>query len=67
MDRIVVGDVGFGKTEVAMRAIFRVLSSGGQVFVLAPTTVLAKQHAATISARLEIFDMSVELLNRNVK
>ena len=42
MDRIIVGDVGFGKTEVAMRAVFRVFSGGGQVFVLAPTTSASK-------------------------
>ena len=67
MDRIVVGDVGFGKTEVAMRAIFRVFAGGGQVFVLAPTTVLAKQHAATIAARFRPFGAGVELMTRNVK
>jgi len=67
MDRIVVGDVGFGKTEVAMRAIFRVFAGGGQVFVLAPTTVLAKQHAATIGARFAPFGAGVELMTRNVK
>ena len=67
MDRIVVGDVGFGKTEVAMRAIFRVFAGGGQVFVLAPTTVLAKQHAATIAARFRPFGASVELLSRHTK
>ena len=67
MDRIVVGDVGFGKTEVALRAIFRVFAGGGQVFVLAPTTVLAKQHAATIAARFRPFGGSVELMTRNVK
>lgn len=67
MDRLVVGDVGFGKTEVAMRAVFRVFAGGGQVFMLAPTTVLAKQHAATLAARLRPFGAQVELLNRNVK
>ena len=66
MDRIVVGDVGFGKTEVAMRAVFLVYSGGGQTFVLAPTTVLAKQHAATMAARLRPFGARVELLTRNV-
>lgn len=53
--------------EVAMRAVFRVFAGGGQVFVLAPTTVLAKQHVATMAARLRPFGASVELLNRNVK
>jgi len=50
-----------------MRAVFRVFAGGGQVFVLAPTTVLAKQHVATMAARLRPFGASVELLNRNVK
>lgn len=67
MDRIIVGDVGFGKTEVAMRAVFRVFSGGGQIFVLAPTTVLAKQHAATMTARLRPFGASIDLMTRNVK
>ena len=67
MDRLVVGDVGFGKTEVAIRAIFRVFAAGGQCFVMAPTTVLAKQHAANIAARLRPHGARVGLLNRNVK
>jgi transcription-repair coupling factor (superfamily II helicase) len=66
MDRIVVGDVGFGKTEVAMRAVFLVYDGGGQTFVLAPTTVLAKQHAANMAARLRPFGACVELLTRNI-
>ena len=63
MDRIVVGDVGFGKTEVAMQAVFRVFSGSGQIFVLAPTTVLAKQHAATMTARLQPARALISWLN----
>jgi transcription-repair coupling factor (superfamily II helicase) len=64
MDRLVIGDVGFGKTEVAMRSIFRVVQAGKQVFVLCPTTLLAKQHATLVAKRLEPFGHRVELLNR---
>ena len=66
MDRLVIGDVGFGKTEVAMRAIFHVASSGGGVFMMAPTTVLAKQHAANLAARFRPFGINVELVTRHV-
>ena len=52
---------------VALRAVFRVFSGGGSVFILAPTTVLAKQHAATIAARFRPFGAKAELLTRNVK
>ena len=48
MDRLLAGDVGFGKTEVAMRAIFKAVVSGKQVAVLVPTTVLAQQHYQTV-------------------
>lgn len=64
MDRILVGDVGFGKTEVAMRAAFDVVSNGYQVAVLAPTTILAEQHYATFFERMSHFDIHVECLNR---
>ena len=53
MDRLVCGDVGFGKTEVAMRAIYRAVCSGKQVALLAPTTVLAAQHYRCLCARSE--------------
>jgi len=49
MDRLVCGDVGFGKTEVAVRAIFKAITSGKQVILLAPTTILAQQHWRTIN------------------
>ncbi|MBM4364762.1 MAG: DEAD/DEAH box helicase [Deltaproteobacteria bacterium] len=66
MDRLVVGDVGFGKTEVAMRAAFRVLLEGYQALVLVPTTVLAAQHLRSFKARLEPFGARVEGLSRLV-
>ncbi|KAG5177661.1 P-loop containing nucleoside triphosphate hydrolase protein [Tribonema minus] len=61
MDRLLCGDVGFGKTEVAMRAIYRAVRNGRQVALLAPTTILAAQHYRTLLARLPS-DMRVELL-----
>lgn len=64
MDRLVCGDVGFGKTEVAIRAAFRVVLSGRQVAVLVPTTVLAQQHYATFKARLATLPVTVEVLSR---
>lgn len=66
MDRLLVGDVGFGKTEVALRAAFRAVVSGYQVCVLVPTTILAQQHYATFQARLAGFPVSVGLLSRFV-
>jgi len=65
-DRLVCGDVGFGKTEVALRAAFRVAMSGRQVAVLCPTTVLAQQHYRTFSARLAGYPLRVEVLSRFV-
>lgn len=64
MDRVLVGDVGFGKTEVAMRATFDVVSNGYQVAVLAPTTILAEQHYNTFRERMQLFDIHVACLNR---
>ena len=66
MDRLICGDVGFGKTEVALRAAFRVALSGKQVAVLAPTTVLVQQHAHTFRERMEPFGVKVGRLNRLV-
>jgi transcription-repair coupling factor (superfamily II helicase) len=66
MDRHLVGDVGFGKTEVAMRAAFRAVAAGFQVCVLVPTTVLAQQHYATFTARMSGFSVKVGLLSRFV-
>jgi len=64
MDRLVCGDVGFGKTEVALRGAFRVAISGKQVAVLAPTTVLVEQHYRTFRERMERFGVRVGRLNR---
>ncbi|MBR2526714.1 transcription-repair coupling factor [bacterium] len=64
MDRLICGDVGFGKTEVAMRAIFKAITSGKQVAVIVPTTILALQHYQTISERFKPFAMNVQLLCR---
>jgi len=64
MDRLVCGDVGYGKTEVAIRAAFKAMMDGRQVAVLVPTTVLAQQHFATFSERLEAFPVKVEVLSR---
>ena len=64
MDRLVCGDVGYGKTEVALRAAFKVVQSGRQVAILVPTTVLAQQHFATFSERLAPYPVRVEMLSR---
>ncbi|MEB3352116.1 MAG: transcription-repair coupling factor [Cyanobacteriota bacterium] len=64
MDRLVCGDVGFGKTEVAIRAIFKAVTAGRQVAMLAPTTVLAQQHWRTLSERFAPYPIKVALLNR---
>jgi len=64
MDRLVCGDVGYGKTEVALRAAFKAVLDGKQVAVLVPTTVLAQQHYSTFRERLEAFPAVVEVLSR---
>ena len=64
MDRLICGDVGFGKTEVAMRGIFKAVTSGKQVAVVVPTTILAFQHYQTICERFKPFGVQVELLSR---
>ena len=64
MDRLVCGDVGFGKTEVAIRAAFKAVDNGKQVAVLVPTTILAFQHAKTFRERLKEFPVTVGYLNR---
>jgi len=66
MDRLLCGDVGFGKTEVAQRAAFRAVLNGKQVAYLAPTTVLSKQHYHTFKDRMDKYGISVALLNRFV-
>ena len=64
MDRLICGDVGFGKTEVALRATFLSVCNGYQVLILVPTTVLAEQHARRFRERLEPEGINVEVLNR---
>ncbi|MGN1152990.1 MAG: transcription-repair coupling factor [Candidatus Gastranaerophilaceae bacterium] len=64
MDRLICGDVGFGKTEVAMRGIFKAVASGKQVAVVVPTTILALQHFQTISERFKPYGINVDLLCR---
>ena len=66
MDRLVVGDVGYGKTEVALRAAFKAVQDGKQVAVLVPTTVLAQQHLRTFERRLAAFPVEVAMLSRFV-
>ncbi len=64
MDRLLLGDVGYGKTEVALRAAFKAASDGRQVAILVPTTILAQQHYATCKARMEGFPINLAVLNR---
>ena len=64
MDRLICGDVGFGKTEVALRGAFKVVTGGKQVAVLCPTTVLAAQHLSTFTERLAAYPIQIELLSR---
>lgn len=64
MDRLICGDVGYGKTEVALRAAFKAVTNGKQVAVLVPTTVLAQQHFTTFSERLAAFPVKVDVLSR---
>ena len=66
MDRLLCGDVGFGKTEVALRSAFRVVENGFQVAILVPTTVLALQHYKTFKERLEPFPIEIEYMSRFV-
>ena len=66
MDRLVCGDVGYGKTEVALRAAFKAVYGGKQVCMLAPTTILARQHYLTFKSRMEKYGIRVELLSRFV-
>ncbi|MDP2183558.1 MAG: transcription-repair coupling factor [Actinomycetota bacterium] len=64
MDRLICGDVGYGKTEVAIRAVFKAVQEGAQVMVLCPTTILAQQHFTTFSDRFAPFALRVEVLSR---
>src|SRR5205085_7377575 len=64
MDRLICGDVGYGKTELAVRAAFKAVDNGRQVAVLVPTTVLAEQHYRTFSGRFAEYPFTVECLSR---
>jgi len=64
MDRLICGDVGYGKTEVALRAAFRAVNDGKQIAVLVPTTILAEQHFKTFSERFERYPVNIQSLNR---
>ena len=64
MDRLICGDVGYGKTEVALRAAFKAASEGKQVMILVPTTILAQQHLGTFSERLADFPVVIEMVSR---
>ena len=64
MDRLVCGDVGYGKTEIALRAAFLAVNDGKQVAVLVPTTILAEQHFATFSSRFERYPVNIACLSR---
>ena len=67
MDRLVIGDVGFGKTEVALRAAAKAAFSGVLVMVVVPTTILANQHYILFKNRMENFGVTVEMLSRFIK
>ena len=64
MDRLLCGDVGYGKTEVALRAAFKAVTDGKQVAVLVPTTILALQHYQTFTRRMRAFSVNVDMLSR---
>ncbi len=66
MDRLLCGDVGFGKTEVALRAVFKCIMDGKQAAILVPTTILAFQHFRTVSSRMHGFPVKIEMLSRYV-
>ena len=64
MDRLICGDVGFGKTEIAIRAVFKATTGGKQAAIIAPTTVLAQQHFQTLRERMSEYPVTIELLSR---
>ena len=64
MDRLICGDVGYGKTEVALRAAFKAANAGKQVLMLVPTTILAQQHYGTFSERLRDYPFTIEHVSR---
>ena len=64
MDRLICGDVGYGKTEVALRAAFKAAGDGKQVLVLAPTTILAQQHYGSFAERLADYPFTIDVVSR---
>ena len=64
MDRLICGDVGYGKTEVALRAAFKAADAGKQVLMLVPTTILAQQHYGTFAERLKDYPFTIEHVSR---
>ena len=64
MDRLICGDVGYGKTEIAIRAAFKAVENGKQVVVLVPTTILAQQHYNTFAGRMRNFPINIGMLSR---
>src|SRR4051812_43738805 len=64
MDRVICGDVGYGKTEIAIRAAFKAVQDGKQVAVLVPTTLLVQQHSATFTERMSGFPVTIKALSR---
>src|SRR6185295_11436784 len=64
MDRLICGDVGFGKTEIAIRAAFKAVNDSKQVAILVPTTILASQHYRTLKERLKDFPCTIDYINR---
>lgn len=64
MDRLICGDVGYGKTEIAIRAAFKAVQDGKQVAYLVPTTILAQQHYNTFVQRMKDFPVRVEMMSR---
>ena len=64
MDRLICGDVGFGKTEVAIRAAFKAVQDGRQVAYLVPTTILAEQHFSTFTERMKDYPVNIRVLSR---
>ena len=64
MDRLLCGDVGYGKTEVAVRAAFKAVMDGKQVAFLVPTTILAQQHYETLLERMQDFPVEIQLVSR---
>ena len=64
MDRLLCGDVGFGKTEVAMRCAFKAVMNNKQVAILVPTTILAQQHFETFKERMAPFSINIEMISR---